>query len=113
MKYGRILAALSTALTVPLAVHTPAAAQADPFFPYDRPATYEVRTERVQVPLRDGSHLACDLHRPDADGRFPVIVYDYTAYDDLVNLGTAAAYYVTRGYSARIRGWQRDTAPRP
>ncbi|MGP3936211.1 CocE/NonD family hydrolase [Nonomuraea sp. KM88] len=102
MTYGRILAALSTALTVPLAVHAPAAAQADPFFSYDRPAAYEVRTERVQVPMRDGSRLACDLHRPDAGGRFPVIVYDYTAYDDLVNLGEAAAYYVTRGYTAAV-----------
>ncbi|MEV4082209.1 CocE/NonD family hydrolase [Nonomuraea fuscirosea] len=120
--YGRILAALSTALTVPLAAHTPAAAQigpslthdqpathevrigeaTDPFFTYDRPAAYEVRTERVQVPLRDGSHLACDLHRPAADGRFPVIVYDYTAYDQLDSLGRAAAYFVARGYNAAV-----------
>ncbi|MFC5826002.1 CocE/NonD family hydrolase [Nonomuraea insulae] len=98
MMYGRILAALSTALTVPLAPHTPA----DPFFSYDRPATYEVRTERVQVPLRDGGHLACDLHRPAADGRFPVIVYDYTAYDQLESLGRAAAYFVERGYNAAV-----------
>ncbi|MET9249434.1 hypothetical protein [Nonomuraea sp. NPDC003709] len=49
----------------------------DPFFAYDRPAEYGVHRERVTVPLRDGSHLACDLHRPatadgtPAPGRFP------------------------------------------
>jgi predicted acyl esterase len=101
MARARILAVLSAAaLTFPLAAPpAPAAAATDPFFSYDRPATYEVRTERVSVPLRDGSHLACDLHRPAADGRFPVIVHDYTAYDQLENLGRAAAYFVTRGYN--------------
>ncbi|GAB2956960.1 CocE/NonD family hydrolase [Nonomuraea fastidiosa] len=109
MSPARVLAAaLTAALTLPLTAHAPASAAtggetpADPFFSYDRPATYAVRTERVSVPLRDGGHLACDLHRPDAGGRFPVIVYDYTAYDDLANLGKAAAYYVTRGYVAAV-----------
>nr|BAM98990.1 putative hydrolase [Streptosporangium amethystogenes] len=74
-------------------------ATADPFFSYDRPATYGFRTERVSVPLRDDSYLACDLHRPATDGRFPVIVLDYTAYDQLEDLGRAAAYFVTRGYT--------------
>ncbi|NJP93877.1 CocE/NonD family hydrolase [Nonomuraea sp. FMUSA5-5] len=98
MTYGHLLAALSTAFTT----LTAPAAPADPFFSYDRPATYEVRTERVQVPLRDGGHLACDLHRPAAEGRFPVIVYDYTAYDQLETLGRAAAWFVARGYSAAV-----------
>jgi predicted acyl esterase len=100
MPYGRIPAVLAALLAVPLITSAPAAAEADPFFSYDRPATYEVRTERVSVPLRDGGHLACDLHRPAAAGRFPVIVYDYTAYDQLGALGRAAAYFVQRGYVA-------------
>ncbi|MGP3961884.1 CocE/NonD family hydrolase [Nonomuraea sp. 3N208] len=102
MKYGRIAAALSAALALPLTPHQPARAETDPFFSYDRPATYGVRTERVSVPLRDGGHLACDLHRPDADGRFPVIVYDYNAYNQLEAQGRAAAYFVTRGYHAAV-----------
>lgn len=93
---------IAALLTLPLIVPIPAHAGTDPFFSYDRPAAYEVRTERVSVPLRDGGHLACDLHRPAADGRFPVIVYDYTAYDRLETLGRAAAYFVTRGYNAAV-----------
>ncbi|SEU34181.1 CocE/NonD family hydrolase [Nonomuraea wenchangensis] len=100
MTCARTLAALSAAALIsPFMASAPAAADTDPFLSYDRPATYEVRTERVSVPLRDGSHLACDLHRPAAEGRFPAIVHDYTAYDDLDNLALAAAYFVARGYN--------------
>ncbi|MCT2582120.1 CocE/NonD family hydrolase [Actinophytocola sp. S1-96] len=97
----------ATLLTPPTPADGPAPPD-DPFFGYDRPATYEVHVARTEVPVRDGSHLACDLHRPaDADGtpatgRFPVIVYDYTAYDALEQLGEAARFYVTRGYVAAV-----------
>ena len=125
MKTGRIAAALSVVLTLTLTAQPPAHAgprpatgagaqgpspttPADPFFSYERPATFGAATERVSVPLRDGSHLACDLHRPagpdgrPAKGRFPGIVYDYNAYDQLGQLGEAAAYFVTRGYHAAV-----------
>lgn len=124
MKYGRIAAALSAIVTLPLTApasarasaqaSAPASAQADtvlpadPFFSYERAATYGTHTERVSVPLRDGSHLACDLHRPagpdglPAGGRFPGIVYDYNAYDQLQAQGQAAAFFVTRGYNAAV-----------
>ncbi|SEG55255.1 hypothetical protein SAMN05444920_103121 [Nonomuraea solani] len=105
--------ALTVALTLSLTPAATAAAQtteppSDPFFSYDRPAQYGVHRERVTVPLRDGSHLACDLHRPaapdgePAPGRFPGIVYDYNAYDQLEAQGRAAAYFVERGYAAAI-----------
>jgi putative CocE/NonD family hydrolase len=36
---------------------------------------YGCRTTRyVYVPMRDGVHLACDVHRPDAPGRFPSLM---------------------------------------
>jgi hypothetical protein len=38
--------------------------------------------ENVMVPMRDGVLLATDVYRPDADGRFPVIV-TRTPYDKL------------------------------
>lgn len=104
------------ALALTLALCAPAAAAADPappppadrFFSYDRPATYSVHTGRIEVPVRDGSHLACDVHRPagpdgrPAPGRFPAIVYDYNAYDQLESFGEAARFYVTRGYVAAV-----------
>ncbi|MCP2164060.1 CocE/NonD family hydrolase [Goodfellowiella coeruleoviolacea] len=116
----RTLSVLLAALTATALVTAPAAtaqpeergtgrsALTDPFFSYDRPARYGVHTERVRVPLRDGSHLACDLHRPadeqgrPAPGRFPGIVYDYNAYDQLTQLGQAASFLVTRGYVAAV-----------
>ncbi|MBP2328238.1 hypothetical protein JOF56_008623 [Kibdelosporangium banguiense] len=81
---------------------------ADRFFSYGRAATYGVHIGRTDVPVRDGSHLACDIHRPagpdgqPAPGRFPAIVYDYNAYDQLEALGKAARFYVTRGYVAAV-----------
>ncbi len=104
-----LLAATITAASSPV---SGAAAEpplpADRFFAYDRPATHGVHTARVEVPLRDGSQLACDLHRPagpdglPAPGRFPGIVYDFNAYDQLGPLGAAARFFVTRGYVAAI-----------
>ncbi|QFY06898.1 CocE/NonD family hydrolase [Nonomuraea phyllanthi] len=116
MRPVTLVTALSAALTLtgtpipavasvpanPAAVETGPELPPDPFFSYDRPAEYDVHQERVSVPLRDGSHLACDLHRPAAEGRFPVIVYDYNAYDQLEAQGRAAAYFVTRGYVAAV-----------
>ena len=75
----------------------------DPFFAYDRPEDFEVVEERVAVPVRDGAEIACDLLRPDAEGEFPGIVYEYTAYADSVgDFAENAEYFVTRGYSALI-----------
>jgi predicted acyl esterase len=101
MKTLALAAASTLVATLLTPTETPALPD-DPFFTYDRPATYTVHTERTEVPLRDGSHLACDLHRPAAPGRFPVIVYDFNAYDQLVALGEAARFYVTRGYVAAV-----------
>ncbi|KAA5838062.1 CocE/NonD family hydrolase [Saccharopolyspora hirsuta] len=74
----------------------------DPFFRYDRPPQHGVRTERVRIPLRDGSFIAADLHRPDSPGPFPGIVYDYNAYDQLDEFGRAARDFVVRGYAVLV-----------
>jgi predicted acyl esterase len=83
---------------------TPTSAPADAFFAYSRSGTYGVHVERAEVPLRDGSHLACDIHRPDAPGRFPSIVLDFNAYDLLTELAPPARYFVQRGYAAAVTG---------
>jgi predicted acyl esterase len=37
--------------------------------------TYRVRVDRVvPVPMRDGTTLRADVYRPEAEGRFPVVV---------------------------------------
>lgn len=32
------------------------------------------REDNVPVPVRDGTQLLADIHRPDADGRFPALI---------------------------------------
>ncbi|MGQ1797386.1 CocE/NonD family hydrolase [Kocuria oceani] len=81
----------------------------DPFFTYNRPAEYDVVHEDVQVPVRDGNHLTCQLYRPGntptdpAPGPFPGIVYEYTAYaQNAEEFGEGASYFVERGYNALV-----------
>lgn len=75
----------------------------DPFFAYDRPEEYDTLKESVAVPVRDGAEIACDLLRPDTEGEFPGIVYEYTAYADSVGeFAEDAEFFVERGYSALI-----------
>lgn len=84
-------------------------APADPFFGYERPATYDVVREDVAVPVRDGNRLACQLYRPGtssadpASGEFRGIVYEFTAYAaNAAAFGQGAAYFVERGYNALV-----------
>lgn len=81
----------------------------DPFFSYDRPAHYDVVREDVRVRVRGGNEIGCQLYRPGNDslepaaGRFPGIVYEYTAYAANADFyGGQAAYFVTRGYNALV-----------
>lgn len=80
----------------------------DPFFSYSRPAEYDVVAEDVRVPMRDDATLACQLYRPaeagePAEGEFPGIVYEYTAYaDNADRFGDDAAYFVERGYNSLV-----------
>jgi len=105
--------AVALVLVAMLFLSTVAGAESPPlpvdrFFVYDRAATCRVHIGRVDPPVRDGSFLACDIHRPagaagrPAAGRFPAIVYDFDAYDQLGALGGAARYFVTRGYVAAV-----------
>lgn len=88
-------------------------AACDPFFGYDRPETHGVHVETIEVPMRDGAHLVCDLHRPaDQDGLpspgpFPGIVKEFNAYAARQLFGVGADYFAKRGYVvavASVRG---------
>jgi uncharacterized protein len=57
---------------------------------------YRVRAESdVQVPMRDGVKLAADVYRPDAEGRFPVLLQrtPYNRADPATGV-----YYASHGY---------------
>lgn len=43
---------------------------------YDRPAEFDgiIREKDVAVAMRDGVHLAVDIYRPDASGKFPALL---------------------------------------
>jgi putative CocE/NonD family hydrolase len=58
---------------------------------------YEVKVESdVDVPMRDGVDLKADIYRPDADGKFPVILVR-TPYMKGMN-ELQARFYARRGY---------------
>ncbi len=61
--------------------------------------TYRVIVERDQVmPTRDGVQLRADVYRPDAPGRFPVLVVR-TPYDKGAGMAlTEKDYFPPRGY---------------
>jgi predicted acyl esterase len=83
-------------------------AQHDPFFGYDRPETHGVHLETIHVPMRDGSYLVCDLHRPadpdgsPAPGPFPGIVYEFNGYAMRQVFGITADFFTKRGYVVAI-----------
>ena len=107
------VAAISTlAVALPAEAGSPALQRGgplrDPFFSYSRAAqfTETIATTDVHVPLRDGSHLSCDLSRPGRSGRaepgrFPGLVLEYTGYA-LVKDTSAVDYFVQRGYNVLI-----------
>ncbi|WP_129788605.1 CocE/NonD family hydrolase [Promicromonospora panici] len=99
----------SAPASVPGSAPDDAAPPDDPFFTYSRPAEYDVVREDVTVPVRDGSHLVCQLYRPGisptapAEGTYPGIVYEFTAYaQNAEAFGEGARYFVERGYNALV-----------
>ena len=73
------------------------------------------RDDDVAVPMRDGANLLADVHRPDDDGRFPVLVSASPYPRQLQDIGApmgfieagASDFFVPRGYVhviANLRG---------
>jgi predicted acyl esterase len=84
-----------------------ARASGDRWSSYERPATYESSTSTIQVPVRDGTNLGCDLYRPARNGapvpgRFRGLVMDYWPYGRWPN--ARAEYFAQRGYAVLICG---------
>ncbi|WP_280261183.1 CocE/NonD family hydrolase [Nocardia abscessus] len=73
------------------------------------------REDNVPIPVRDGTQLMADIHRPDEEGRFPALLAAAPYPRQLQDLGAPAAiieagasdYWVPRGYAhviANLRG---------
>jgi putative CocE/NonD family hydrolase len=59
---------------------------------------YKPLVERdVPIPMRDGTVLRGDLYRPDAEGRFPVLI-ERVAYELASRCRENGEYYAQRGY---------------
>lgn len=69
---------------------------------YDRPATFEVATATaIPITMADGTVLRGNVYRPDAPGRFPVLLFlnPYGSNGPQHNtLGAADPYFPSRGY---------------
>jgi len=68
---------------------------------YTRPAEYGVTTQKdVPITMPDGTVLRADIIRPDAPGRFPVLLYQnvYGTNGLTNNNGGASNFFVQRGY---------------
>lgn len=67
-------------------------------------AKYKTKTvKNLLIPMRDGIHLAGDLHAPEGDGPFPGLLSFYPYHkDDLIFYGymeDSIRYFVERGYA--------------
>ena len=78
---------------------------------YERAAVYDVVGTTIEVPVRDGTTIACELRRPadggvPVEGRFPSVVVEFTPYVVLRDFYLGEADFFT----ARV---QRGPRPRP
>ncbi len=90
----------------------------DAWWSYTRAAEYDVVGTTVDVPVRDGITITCELRRPArdgvaVDGRFPALVVEFSPYAVLRDFYLGEAdFFVRRGYVAVIplmRGIGRST----
>jgi predicted acyl esterase len=94
-----LFAAAVVALTGLQAQGAPARVGAAPaWFGYERPATYQVTSRQQDVPMRDGTVLACGLTLPQAKGRFPAVVVNNTPYSPAYQ--ETDDFWAPRGYAA-------------
>ena len=97
-----MLRRIAVAATTFAVLLIPAAARADGWTTYDRPAQYATVTDRdVPITMSDGVKLDSDVIRPDKPGRYPVLV-EQTPYNKNVVDGSTAfgdtSYFAQRGY---------------
>ena len=74
-----------------------------------------LREHNVMVPMRDGTRLAADVFRPDAPGRFPVLVtrgpYGKDGY--VANPDHSVWFFPKHGYAVVIQDCQAGSQNTP
>ena len=63
--------------------------------------TYKAKVDvNVMVPMRDGTKLATDIYRPDAEGRFPAVLVrlPYGKTEEYCEMPAIGMYFAKRGY---------------
>ena len=101
----RVFAGLILTIGALCAAHAQAAAPpATPTFKHfdesllSKP-TYKVKIEKnVQVAMRDGVTVSVDIYRPDADGKFPAILYRTPYSNNTDTAITLSKWFAERGY---------------
>lgn len=64
--------------------------------------SHDIKEDRgVRVPMRDGIELSTDIYRPDAEGKFPVILVRTPYKKEMAEL--QAHYYTRRGYVVAVQ----------
>jgi len=56
----------------------------------------------VKVPMRDGIHLAADIYRPAAPGKFPCLMMLSPSWKQRPGDVDSAVYYAKRGYAVPL-----------
>src|SRR3954471_8484968 len=99
---GGALPAMVAVLASLVAPGGAVAADGGAWAPYTRPAQYAQVTDRdVPITMRDGTVLKANVTRPDAPGRFPVLITQTPYGKDgavILALGGQADALVQRGY---------------
>lgn len=89
-------------------VSSPLSTTTEAWWAYERPATFDVVRTEVDVPVRDGTLIGCELGRPameggPAPGAFPGLIVEFTPYVVLAGSYRAEAdFFVRRGYNALV-----------
>jgi putative CocE/NonD family hydrolase len=61
--------------------------------------SYKVRMEHnVRIPMRDGVELSADIYRPDADGKFPVLLLRTPYSNNTPGAVDQSTFFAERGY---------------
>jgi putative CocE/NonD family hydrolase len=98
MRPKRVMKLLGTTLALLLVLLSFACQRAEVSQP-----TYEVKVEMdVKVPMRDGTRLSTNIYRPDAPGRFPVILIR-TPYSNGDENNGEGHFFAKRGYAVVIQ----------
>lgn len=86
----------------------PQSAATKAWWSYERAAEYDVLGTTVDVPVRDGVTIRCELRRPAregvvVDGRLPGLVVEFTPYLVLRDFYLGEAdFFTTRGYNTLV-----------